>query len=681
MSEILNGTTNLDHVLSSVNDLPEIGRGNYRWSDKVIPAWQNDVTQLNEDNLNALSEGITNLRTVLMNFGDGSKLALEHIVNNGAGWKSNYSTTSEVFNDYKNNLALSDYSHSEGGSTTSGGVGYQVRVIDQCKGHIWLTKKHSILEVTDKNSEYTEDVSEEDFLCSYVVDENPSNNQFYCIVAGGNYSKLLQGKIIAVNGNRITYDLKTANVIPTFEDTEYNKRIIKAVLYVPGNRTPSGDTVSTGQYSHAEGYQTHSIGVSSHTEGDHTHAFGPQSHAEGQYTFAVGVGSHSEGGGTWSLGRFSHAEGQYTVAVNNQHVQGKYNEIDEDNLYSHIIGNGSSESNRKNIHTVTWGGEGWYLGSVLSDADIVAYNKDTKKRTSLSQLRLELIDEISNRDSGDKTLLGEVTDTSDDITIYGIKAYTTESLNNLKASYIYTSAGDQLSTLHDIITWVGLTGEYKSFNDILSEKLMPKLDSQLAVGTKFTEGDSDGTGEVFNDYERNIASGKFSHAEGTDTLTTGIGSHAEGFGTASYAKGSHAEGEMSKSTARCSHSEGYNTYSDSLASHSEGLLTVARSDGQHVQGRANILDTSNRYAHIIGNGIVKYDENTDSYSIESNSNAHTVDWDGNAWYAGNIFLGGNSQDSARRLPMIYSGDSAPNDSVGQDGDIYIMYDPVVETGE
>lgn len=62
------------------------------------------------------------------------------------------------------------------------------------------------------------------------------------------------------------------------------------------------------------------------------------------------------------------------------------------------------------------------------------------------------------------------------------------------------------------------------------------------------------------------------------------------------------------------------------ASHSEGDGTVALGSRSHVQGRYNELDTKNKYAHIIGNGRSHFNR----------SNAHTVDWEGNAWYAGGI---------------------------------------------
>ena len=67
---------------------------------------------------------------------------------------------------------------------------------------------------------------------------------------------------------------------------------------------------------------------------------------------------------------------------------------------------------------------------------------------------------------------------------------------------------------------------------------------------------------------------------------------------------------------------------------------MTSSESQHVQGRYNIEDVDGVYAHIVGNGY--WDENT--YN-EIRSNAHTLDWEGNAWFAGDVTTGsGKSLD-------------------------------------
>lgn len=122
------------------------------------------------------------------------------------------------------------------------------------------------------------------------------------------------------------------------------------------------------------------------------------------------------------------------------------------------------------------------------------------------------------------------------------------------------------------------------------------------------------------------ASEQYSHAEGTYTKAMGKYSHAEGGNTVALGQWSHAEGAYAKANGNRSHAEGWSTEADGEASHAEGQGTKASSKFQHVEGKFNIKDTAETYAHIVGNGS----------SDNSRSNAHTLDWSGNAWYAGTV---------------------------------------------
>lgn len=137
--------------------------------------------------------------------------------------------------------------------------------------------------------------------------------------------------------------------------------------------------------------------------------------------------------------------------------------------------------------------------------------------------------------------------------------------------------------------------------------------------------------------------GTSAHAEGYETQALGLGSHAEGYSTIaagkfSHAEGkqtkaayaSHSEGRLSEALGETSHAEGHGTKAYGDYSHSEGLCTIAAVRGQHAQGKYNIKDTENVYADIIGNGDKE----------ATRSNAATVDWKGNAWYAGDVYVGG-----------------------------------------
>ena len=129
------------------------------------------------------------------------------------------------------------------------------------------------------------------------------------------------------------------------------------------------------------------------------------------------------------------------------------------------------------------------------------------------------------------------------------------------------------------------------------------------------------------------ASGAASHAEGYNTTASGSYSHAEGRGTKASLIEAHAEGYYTTASGADSHAEGERTLASGSTSHAEGYKTIASGDYSHVQGKYNIEDTENKYAHIVGNG---------NYS--ASSNAHTLDWYGNAWFAGDVYIGGTGQD-------------------------------------
>lgn len=94
-------------------------------------------------------------------------------------------------------------------------------------------------------------------------------------------------------------------------------------------------------------------------------------------------------------------------------------------------------------------------------------------------------------------------------------------------------------------------------------------------------------------------------------------------------------------SGECSHAEGYQTNSIGYCSHTEGRDTIASCADQHVQGRYNIKDTENKYAHIVGNG-----------EYGNRSNAHTLDWQGNAWFAGEVYVGGTGQDDENAEKLV-----------------------------
>jgi hypothetical protein len=459
-----------------------------------------------------------------------------------------------------------------------------------------------------------------------------------------------------------------------------------------------GSTAS-GDYSHAEGLDTEATGYAAHAEGERTTASGGRSHAEGNWTTASGVNSHAEGNhskatGDYShaegyqakaTGDYSHAEGEYTEASgDHQHVQGKYNVVSSN--YAHIVGNGTSNSKRSNAHTLDWDGNAWFAGEVKvgTDRKILATTEYVDNAVSNGGVQPDwnqndetAPDYVKNRthwaEETEGTILAD--NVSVDTGEYG--HYAGNLLGNsedLEVESPYTVIFDgveynlicqwdsrnELPYLGDytFITASGPNPDFSATNPpfcfwgshfaastggvhtvtIKSRSFYyHKIDANFlpdgaSIGTFGTEGYA----EKFN--LASAASGHGSHAEGGFTTASGTYSHAEGYKTTASESQSHAEGRETTASGVCSHAEGNGTTASGSSSHAEGLKTTASSNYQHVQGTYNIEDTDNKYAHIVGNG-----------DYRNRSNAHTIDWNGVGWFAGDVKVGGTSQnDSAAK---------------------------------
>ena len=125
--------------------------------------------------------------------------------------------------------------------------------------------------------------------------------------------------------------------------------------------------------------------------------------------------------------------------------------------------------------------------------------------------------------------------------------------------------------------------------------------------TTATAGDG---AEIFNDYRErtylsdggisqgNVASGKYSHAEGIYTTASGDYSHAEGYCTKASGENSHAEGFYTTPKGGCSHAEGSRTTASGENSHAEGGSTTASGESSHAEG--NLTTAKGLYSHAEG---------------------------------------------------------------------------------
>lgn len=171
------------------------------------------------------------------------------------------------------------------------------------------------------------------------------------------------------------------------------------------------------------------------------------------------------------------------------------------------------------------------------------------------------------------------------------------------------------------------------------------LENDLRVQNSISLGRVDDTGAA-------------SSAVGIEVQASGMAAHAEGYGARAAGNFSHAEGSFTGALKEDSHAEGY--------------CTIAASMYQHVQGKNNIEDNLDKYAHIVGNGE---DEN-------SRANAHTLDWEGNAWFAGKLSQEGTPTEDKDLATKKYVDDkvsSLPQISFNENGELVVTINGVSKT--
>ena len=177
--------------------------------------------------------------------------------------------------------------------------------------------------------------------------------------------------------------------------------------------------------------------------------------------------------------------------------------------------------------------------------------------------------------------------------------------------------------------------------------------TQKIINNKITTGNAGGVGkftntdrncEVFNDYENNVASSYYAHAEGYMTTANAPYSHAEGSNTVASNLSCHAEGSGTTASGNCSHAENTGCIASGSNSHAEGYHTIARGEHSHASGAHTIagmevfaLGRYNKKAEdvalVVGNGW-----GNDSH--EYRSDALTLDYSGNLHISGKLTADG-----------------------------------------
>ena len=473
----------------------------------------------------------------------------------------------------------------------------------------------------------------------------------------------------SISVNRIG-DIGTGSAAIGYKNTASNDFTfamgIQTTASAPGAHAEGGLTVANASYSHAEGFKSASTGEYSHVEGIVCESSGQGSHAEGYYTVASGQRSHSEG-------CFTEAASQY------QHVQGKYNVVDSNGVYAHIVGNGTGKNNRHNAHTLDWQGNAWFAGEVQGTNLPYTISSKVLATVPASDIKIDESITVSNVSiNGDRRyyieFLGSkklcslsINEEIGNAITCSINNYTIEVFNDLSNISMSISKINKDDTTATTFTNLVIYEEEVKYLDNKYLETDLTLQNSISLGRI---GDI-GTGSSAIGYDVE-ASGYASHAEGSKTTASGDYSHAEGSGTKASGMFSHAEGSTTTASGVNSHAEGDYTTASGASSHAEGYGSKASSQFQHVQGKYNIEDKDRKYAHIVGNGA----------GDAKRSNAHTLDWKGNGWYAGKLSQEGTPTDDKDLATKKYVDDkvaSLPQLSFNEAGELVVTINGVSKT--
>lgn len=472
---------------------------------------------------------------------------------------------------------------------------------------------------------------------------NMNTNQFIL------YGKVL-AKITNVTGSGTSGTITLSKTLSNIALDSVTAKLYYNSIAIGQSSHADSYGIASSKGSHADSYgKASGIGAHADSGGEAT---GQDSHADSGGK-ASGMGAHAENSSI-AKGSYSHAEGQSTSAI------GSYSHSAGQN--SKAYGESSEASGRWQMaYSTCASAQGYiydanYSLKLTGDANATTYSCTIN---SVYTLGVGTVLYLKSSETAAKVLSFTPTSVTLDHTLSMFTA--------LNDTYVY-------------IYNKGAIGEYSHTEGR----------DGLALGNgSHTEGCSNTAEGLYAHAEGfgNHARGEQAHVEGTNNHVLGDDAHGEGYKQLVIGRTSHAEGYGSDYNIKITGDANATTYTFSNAaespvvgdyiyyngkvipitavsastitvnetlspfalnnittslrkegaigdySHSEGFHSIAKGESQHVQGKYNIADDNNTYAHIVGNGTSK----------DARSNAHTLDWYGNAWYQGNVYVRGTDQ--------------------------------------
>ena len=480
----------------------------------------------------------------------------------------------------------------------------------------------------------------------------------------------------------ITYTQFDRKLLPLDLNVENGTGTMAVLINDIEGNTASGNyatsegykTQATADYSHAEGYQSYANGQNSHAEGYGTATKGTNSHSEGSSTKAIGDGCHAEGYNTIAGGSYSHAEGQNSgmhtsiqitaevdatnriysvdylpgIKVDNFILATNINEVQK---FVQIIEIDSENSQIKLNERVLVGQYDVYKYGAFGEAShiegssniAIAGNTHAEGSTTIAKGYCSHAEGYQTNASGAnshaegwRTISGDTSHSEGHETMANAFRSHTEGSQTITVYRLQDGSGAHAEGCNTATFGSGAHSEGVSAGYLRGVKVLLTGEQSSDSLNSHTVNYKFQTNTDYNFRYADTAVGMYLVYTGRDfscnwLKITAVDTSNKTFQIINPHPALNEAVFMlvdNIAIGDASHTEGSGTQAIGVCSHAEGRGTIANDEDQHVQGRFNIEAPNNTYAHIVGNG-----------TKNNRSNAHTLDWSGNAWYAGKVTAG------------------------------------------
>ena len=516
----------------------------------------------------------------------------------------------EIFNDYVSNSAIGAYSHVEGSYNTA-------------------TEKATYSHVEGKSNtanasyNYTGGLNNTNNGEAAITNgKDNTNSGNYSIVAGNDNSNTGKNSLVvgendttnsgdnsAVGGNHSNNSAENSIVWGYYNTNKSNNS-----LTIGNNNTVEGDSNSvigssntvigknndtSGNLNTLSSNASNNVitGTSNSSTGDNSFIGGNNSNLNANNSIIVGTNNTDTGDNSAIGGNYSNNSGDNSI------VWGDHNTNNASN--SLIIGDNNNILDTANNSLVVGSHNSTYTSGSIVGGSYANTNSDT-------------LFAIGN---GSENLRINAIEVKDNIS----DSYSTTYING--NGFTYSWYKDENGNTYGKPSLI-VNEEWFNAYGVKIEQLGTEL---TGVGKwwfngKLYSNQTGSYGEVFNDYDANIASGTYSHAEGDNNTASGNGgSHAEGAFNIAKGISSHAEGTYTYAERIYSHTEGYRTYANAIGAHTEGFYTISY-DGanySHTEGSYSITKGYASHAEGVYIGVENQNKVTIySYTTASGRGSH-----------------------------------------------------------